>query len=80
MLWSTAMKLGCLGCLGLTILLIVSGLALAALVFLAGNVFDVPAVKAPAESRGPRGSPPSRSSWKSPLGKRAGRRVRSPSC
>jgi hypothetical protein len=46
------MRLGCLGCLGLTILLLVSGLAVAALLFfLAGNLFGAPEVKVPAVSR-----------------------------
>jgi hypothetical protein len=45
------MRGGCLGCFGLMILLIVSGLAGAAFVVVAGNIFAVPEVKGPAVSR-----------------------------
>jgi hypothetical protein len=45
------MRLGCIGCLGLIVLILVAAVTAAAFVFLAGNLFDVPDVKAPAVSR-----------------------------
>jgi hypothetical protein len=45
------MKLGCAGCLGLLVLVLVGLVAAGILVYLSGNVFDLPDIKAPAVSR-----------------------------
>lgn len=45
------MKFGCLGCLGLITLVLIVGVAAAAFVFMSGNVFEIPSVKAPPVSR-----------------------------
>jgi hypothetical protein len=45
------MRSGCLGCLAVLLLLGVAGLAVAAFFFMAGNIFHIPDVRAPAVSR-----------------------------
>lgn len=45
------MRFGCLGCLGLISLVLIVGVMAAALVFMSGNIFDIPDVKAPPVSR-----------------------------